>query len=476
MGEWAYTDYPQGFHAAAATVMEAVLGDQRDPAVLLTSYGRAMTVVVVLAVAVVIAGLCALPALRRRPLLALPVALFVAATFTLGPGGMLLHDGFPNFVVAVACLACIPLIAAPMPRPTSPVLLAALGAAAMGVAHNWSLLLTMGAGGVLVALSPWRRSRWPRGRRAYLVPGAIAVATLGGLLAAWLQLRGQAPLSEIVVIPGGVNPVPFAWLFTTVAAAVVACAVLCGQTRSTKTGARSVAAVSATRTAWAGLMPLVGGLVLLVIAYLQVRGTGDVGYYFWKYAIALELLAAVVLGAALPWLLAPRAFRTWSLRTVGVLASLGLALAAVQVYGLPRSLPTSLGTGLAPGAVSRTDYVALAAAPGADARMVLRAVAADSGAPDVPHILVPPTIEHAAPPMMLQQWYNALTGRWTLETQDLLVDLPAPNGTDIDSAVANALHILDRDEDAVVVVSPEYVDDVRAAAQTRGWGDRVTTW
>jgi hypothetical protein len=56
------------------------------------------------------------------------------------------------------------------------------------------------------------------------------------------------------------------------------------------------------------------------------------------------------------------------------------------------------------------------------------------------------------------------------------VDLPAPNGTDIDSAVANALHILDRDEDAVVVVSPEYVDDVRAAAQTRGWGDRVTTW
>jgi hypothetical protein len=428
-GRWSYDDYPQGYHAATATVME-VLGGVRvgAPAAELTHYMQAMALVVIVSVATVVAGLCALPALRRRPLLALPLVMLVVATFTLGPGGMVLHNGFPNFFVACALLACLPLLVIPMTRPGPPVLLAALGGAAVGVMHNWSFLMTMGGFALVAAFFPWRRSRWPRTLREWVRLAGIGLVTLVGVGAAWGMLRQQGSVTNLLLLAGGVTPISLSMLCVSI---TVSLALSVAAWTSRAHGPQAWRGDIA-RTAMTGLLPAAGALVTGLVAYLQISRAGGPGYYMWKYAIALQLLTVVVIAATIPTLI--RRFPAKRLRTraVAVVASCAAAVGAIQFYGLPATLPTALGTSVSPGGAARADSVALAKSPASDAGMVLAAAAANVSGSDVPYVLLPfpsaPLYPAAGstPPMMLAQWFNALTGRWTERGNNLLRYIPVP--------------------------------------------------
>jgi hypothetical protein len=478
LGEWSYANYPQGFHAATAAVMEALAGPTVDePGAELLTYTHAMTLVVMLALATVVAGICSLPAMRRRPLVALPAVLFVVATFALGPGGMAIHDGFPNFFVACTLLACVPLLVTQMTRPTSPPLLAALGGAVVGVAHNWSFLLTMGVVGAVVLLFPLRRSRWPVRARDWTVAGLIAVATLFGLLVAWSALRNQPGITDVLTLDGPVNSVPVNQLVLTVGLALAACAALVSGVRRT----RGPFGDDATRAGWVGLLPLAGVVVAVLVARLQTERVGAPGYYFWKYAIGLQLLSAVALVAALPLLVPARVRRGVVARIGVVVSSVLVATVAFQAYGLPKTLPIPLGTGLAPGGAARADLVAITRASLPDAESVLAAARAHDGGPEVPHVFLPFPSEPfypapgSTPPALLQQWFNSLTGRWT-EPNNSLIDPEVPPDQSVDEAVRAARRVLEKDPDAVVVVGPTFVDAVRDAVAGDGWSERVQTW
>lgn len=472
LGQWSYARYPQGFHAVTATVMEALIGSgTNDPGVLLATYARAMTFVIVVAVVTVLAGVCSLPSVRRRPLIAFPAALFVVATFTLGPGGMVLHDGFPNFLVACAMLACLPLIAIQMTRPMSPPLLAALGAAALGVVHNWSLLLTMGGFVVVAVLFPWSKARWPSRRIDWVAPGVVVVVTFVGLFEAWTMLRYQPDLADIVVVGGGVTSIPVGQLALVVAGAIAACAALV-----VGRGRRGPWRGDALRAGWTGLVPLAGLGVATMIAVVQIHAGSGVGYYFWKYAIALQLVAAVVLVAALSLVLRPER-RRGRARAISVGASVLLGVALVGIYGLPKVYPTALGSGLAPGGAARADFVAVALQPlpAVDATAVLDAAAAHVDDSDVPTILLPFPASGAVPQMMMGQWFNALTSRWTDETQHLL-EFDPPASQSNAEAIRYAKQVLAKDPNVIVVVGPEFYDAVRAGVAHMGWSGRVSTW
>jgi len=471
-GPWSYDNYPQGFHAAAATVMEGLAGPTvGDPGIELVHYTHALALVVILALTTVVAGLCALPSLRRRPLLALPLVMLVVATFTLGPGGMVLHNGFPNFYVACALLACLPLIVIPMEKVGSPVLLAALGGATLGVAHNWSLLLTMGAFGAVVVLFPWRRNRWPDTTRGWVVAGAVGAATAGGMLAAAAMLRGQQGITDILVGNGGVTPVPVnAFILTVVAAS--ACAVAVGaHARGAAPGSDN-----ALRTMLMASLPAVGLVVTALIAYLQISRVGEPGYYMWKYAIALQLLSVVIIAAAVPALIRRFDSRNLLMRGAAVVASCALAVAAVQTYGFPAALPTALGGSLSPGGAARADLVALAGSPIASAATLLSAARAHAQHGEVPYVLLPFPAAPGIPPMMLSQWFNSLTGGWTERANDLLRHLSTPPDESQESAVSLAREVFSKDPDAIVVVGPTFVDAVRAGVADAGWADRVASW
>lgn len=477
-GLWSYYDYPQGFHAAAATVMEGLAGPTAgDPGAELVHYTHALALVIILALTTVVAGLCALPSLRRRPMLALPLVMLVVATFTLGPGGMVLHNGFPNFYVACALLACLPLIVIPMEKVGSPVLLAALGGATLGVAHNWALLLTMGAFGAVVVLFPWRHNRWPNTNRGWLIAGAIGVPVVVGIVAADRMLEGQRGFTDLIVTAGAVTPIPVNAALLSVTAAI-ACAVAVGARRRGATPGSD----NALRTMLTASLPAVGLVVTALIAYLQIRRVGEPGYYMWKYAIALQLLSVVIIAAAVPALVPRFVRKNLMARGVGVLASCALAAGALQAYGFPLVLPNALGGPLSPGGAARADRVAIAGAPTADAAMLLQAARANLKRSDVPYVLLPFPSEPlfpaggGIPPMMLSQWFNSLTGGWTERANDLLRHLSTPPDESQESAVSLAREVFSKDPDAIVVVGPTYVDAVRAGVADAGWADRVASW
>lgn len=459
---WSYAHYPQGYHATVAALMElwgptGSAGPGHDVA----AYGRTVGLVSVIAVVVVVAGLAAVPALRRRPAVAAVVAAVVVAGFLWGPGGLVLADGFPNLFLAAALLVAVPLVAVPLGRWPSPLHLAAIAGALVGVAHSWALLLTMAAPLALVVLIPMRRRRAAALARRWAAIALLAVVTAASVVVAVLVIRVQ-PLTAIVVLGGGVSGRGAAETVVVVtgALAAVVVAALAGRPRSGVGSGRGLPRMPSevVRAVASGGGVLVGAVVAAWMAWVQLSD-GGLGYYFWKFGIALELLALVVGGVALGVVVARRrgaTARRWTL-AVGLVVVLATAVG----FGAPHPLVSSaLPLTDSAGLVARGRLATTSDNPSPEAQRVLDA-ARLSRTLDAPSVYVPVATAGLQDPASVAQWHAALTGRWT-------EDLDAPIGhlvsADVSTVAAPALvRELLEEGDALVVVPPEHLEAVRAA-------------
>lgn len=471
---WSYAHYPQGYHASVAALMElwgptTPTGAGPD----VVSYGRALGLVAVIAVVVVVAGLAAVPALRRRPAVAAVVAAVVLAGFLWGPGGLVLADGFPNLFLAAALLATIPLVAVPLGRWPAPLHLAAIAGALVGVAHSWALLLTMAAPLALVVLLPLRRRRAAAPTGRWVVVALLAVATVAAVAVAVAVIRVQ-PLTDIVVMGGGVSGRGVTETVVVVAGALAVVAAVVAARRPRRparsgggTGHRLPSELVRAVGAAGGV--LVGACVAGWMAWVQL-GDGGLGYYFWKYGIALELLALVVGGLVLGVLVARgRAARRWTFA-----AGAAAVLVTAVGFGAPhpavaRVLPLEDSAGL----VARGRLATTSDHPTPEAERVL-AAAQVSRAQDAPTVYVPVASQGLQDPASVAQWHAALTGRWT-------DDLNAPIGllvaADVSASAAPGLvaDLLATGGDLVVVVPPEHLPVVREGLPA-SLRSRVLSW
>jgi len=442
---WQFASYPQGYHAGVATLMEAMTGARpADLGTELVTYLRATSVLLIGAAVLVAAGLCAIPALRRRPAIATPVAAFAVAALVVGPGAMSFAHGFVNFVVAAALTACVPLVVVGMPRVTLPVPLAALGGLLVAVAHGWALLLVMALPMAAVAALPVARSRWRADRRTWWACGAVAAATAAGLLAA-ARILLVHDVDAVLILPGGVLGPEMGALVLVVASALGLA--LWGATRST------------TRTTWSAVGPAAGLVAAAAVALLQLRAGGELSYYFWKLMIGVELVSVVVLGIAVARTARPApATRSRAARTRVAVASLVLAAGATQVFGVA-------GDG------SEIFPVPDFKLPHAEAALAAAEVASAAGTPTV--VLTPPA-EHALNPLSAQQWHLGLAGRWTAQANALAADTLVTDAGGGVELVAAARAVLA--QPGVQVVAPP-----EAAAMLRSdlpdeLAARVLTW
>ncbi len=444
-GTWAFAAYPQGHHAVVATLMEALTGtDATDVGAEMVAYLHGTSLVLVGAAAMVAAGLCALPRLRRRPAVATPVAALAVAAVVIGPGGASFSHGFVNFVVAAALTACVPLVVATMPRVTSPAPLAALGGLVVGVAHGWALLLVMALPMAAVVALPVRRARWRADRRTWWACGAIAGATAAGLAAAARVVLSQ-DVGAVLVASGGVVGPDMGVLALVVTGAVGAA--LWGATRVS------------TRVTWAAAGPLVGLAAAGVLAVVQLRATGDVSYYFWKLLIGVELVCAVLLGLVTARrVTAPQPGRTHAGRLRVAAASLGIAAGASQVFGV-----TLLGSEL-------YDVPPTALEP----------AAAILGAVDVALATGGTTVSltthdgDAVGALNAQQWHLALTGAWTVRANEAAtaqMATVAAGGQDL----VDAARLWLADPLVRIITTPGTAERLRAELPTDEAG-RILSW
>lgn len=436
---WKFADYPAGYHAVVATVMELIGSSTPGPVaeeVLLSV--RAEGLVLATAAVVLVAGLCALPTAPRRPVAVALGSAGVVGVLLLGPGASAFTSGFPNFVIGCAMAGAAVLLALSVPRVLAPVPLAALGGLVVGVAHSWVLLLALALPAVVLVAVPLRRAAWRASRREVVLSAGVVVLTLAGLAQAALTLSKLAP-TEVLVIPGGIV-VPDSTILLAVALTAVAVPL-------------ASSARGSGRMPWLAAVPATGLVVAAGIGALQLRQSGELSYYFWKFALGVLLVGVVVLAAAVvgrrpatPPRVAPEG-RLGRWRTVAAVAIGCLAL--VEVHGL---------TGRSTGELHvDADQVARAT----DLLHAAETVT-DAGIDDAVYVRA----DDAVHPMNAQQWLLALTGTWTGATQAQAGELLSV-GTPAEVAA------LALGSGATLVASPQ--DVVTLGLQDQP-ADRVVTW
>jgi hypothetical protein len=466
---WAYTRYPQSFHAVAATMME-LLGPVRPGSggSELVLMAQATGWLEVLAIGMLAAGVVSLPTLAGRPGISAIVVAVVTGAFVLGPGSTAFPAGFPNFFFACALASCVPLVVMAADRVTTPVMLA-LGGLLVGVANSWILLLALALPAAVAILLPWARDRWPTTRLGWTSVAVITLLTaFGGLHA--LQVITDLDVGVLTTL-GGI-PLPNRGTMALTVGAGVGLAVLALARRLGRSAATSSAV-------------FVGLAVGVAVAALQLVKTKALSYYFWKYAIGLELITTVLAVVALSALLGaragdtagaatpPRSLRKRFLAGTADVVGIGvLCAAALQLYGFTGPIVGPLGMQpTADGVLQRVDAIVRVHAPTAEEIQIL----------DATTVVIPPgknpvyVNEPYAKihPMNAQQWYMALTAHWTEQAQKR-TPLLSQFGTGPVTLDATVRRVLDADPLAVVIVAPERLAEVRQALGPEA--DRALSW
>lgn len=441
---WSYGAYPQGFHAVAAGLMELLGGPVPGSAAAeVLAYARTLGLMTVAGTVLLAAGVTALPFVRRRPFAAVPAVTLVVGGFLLGPMGWVLRDGFPNYAMATVLLACLPLVVLSTAQWPPTTHLVAIGGALVGVAHGWVPLLVMGLPAAAVLLVPWPWRRGARRRRPGVLDAVVIAATaVGGVVA--VAMVARQPVTEVLTIAGAVTPLPLWLLVGPAGLAGLACLAAAWRLRPLRP--RRARPPRTLRMVATTVVPAAGVAGALLIAIVQLRAGGELGYYFRKFTMSMALLSIVLLAVAAVWAVPDRPSWVRRPRTAWALSA-AATLVATQAYGF--TVPGDVVRGTSPALGLRAETAAAARTPSALADDLW--AAADAGlAPDRRHVfLAPPGVNTAS----AGQWYNAVAGRWTDESNELLRLLLGSAATPQERA-AVATAVLSADAEAVVIVRP----------------------
>jgi hypothetical protein len=447
-GTWQFSSYPQGFHADVVTLIEVVAGPtRRDLTGELLLYSQGVALLLVVAVTMLVAGFCALPALRARPGVAMPVAGLVASVFFVGPGSDLIQDGFGNFALACVLVVAVALVGVTMPRVVAPLGLAAIGGALVGVATSWVLLLALAVPALLVVLVPFRRRRWAAS------PARTAVAVVLAAVVALCMLRTADVLSRVqaaspLTINTGAVPVDFGQALACALGVLGACLMAWRRRSGRATGAR-VAALA--------LVPVAGAATSAGLIAAQVDAHGKVGYYGYKFMAGLLLVLLVLLVLAVVHLLprAPRRRPSGPALVRGTAASVVVTLAFTQAFGFTFDASEIGLPPEAPGTANQAQQLRLIRQPSLTAAIAFRLERAEKLGVTIPPeaFYVDVSADRRFNSILAAQWFLSLTDTW--ESQSNYVAAGTRFFTSGGDAVAAARWVLVTSPSAVVVVPLE---------------------
>jgi hypothetical protein len=419
-----------------------------------------MAVMVIAVTTILVAGFCALPALRRRPLLAAPVAAFVAAVMFLGPGSQAVNGGIGNFLMACGLVVAVVLLVVPAHRVVTPLTLAAIGGAIVGIATSWVLMLVLALPAVLMLLLPLRRNRWSASATGAATAIVLVLIVLG-CIARTAVVLSRVQATDPLTIDGGRVPVDVGLLVAVSLAIIGCCAALFrgGPRRGTRVRAGVVLGV-----------PVLGALAAGALIAVQIQANGEVTYYGLKFMLGMEIVLLPLLVVPVVHLLdrypVTRRRRRWWSTVTGLVASLLVAVALTQVFGLTVTNYAGIGLGAeALGITSTVHQQQVIAQPPAAADLADLVDRMDWSVPPAGAFFVEYPSDGKVSTVLTAQWFLAFTDTWTLDANAVA------SGTavkDLPQAAAVAERILDTHPGAVVVVQR---DEVRALRREIGRPD-----
>lgn len=468
---WAYSTYPQGFHAVAATIADALWpGVAHDTGLSVVAYSRSMALVMILLVVVLTAGICRLAVATRHPMVSIPASALVSSALLLGPGGISLEYGFANFVLACGLLVGAVLVVLTMPRIHSSIELVALGGALIGIASNWGVLLVVAAPIAAAALLPLSRGHWSASPRQWLTTVAVGALTAMGV-ARPVAVVAVDPQPGLFTADGAIS-VPNLGTLVAVAAVVTALGAIMGMNARHRHDPMKVTFVRYALLSLGALAALM--LVAVYIARLQLAANGRLGYYEWKLLTAglILLTGLLATGLVVAASLHPDTLHIGVAGPARFSVAVGLAVAATQVFGYsgPTSRAHALTVANSP-AELRAQWDAARGARVGAATELLAATRASVGARgfEVAYLAVPGPA--TMDPINAQQWFLALRATWTRDNNSDSRNLAM--GQDSVAATAQvAAKWLTIHPHGTLVVAPEVAETVTRAvpsAATLSW-------
>ncbi|WP_142058588.1 hypothetical protein [Pseudarthrobacter sp. B4EP4b] len=459
---WSFIEYPQGFHAAIATMADLAVGSERSTlAKELVAYSRLSSLVAVAAAIMVTAGLTSLPWIRKRPLVSMPFLVFVGTAWSFGTAVPATFFAFHNFLLGVALLVCLMLTTTFEASLAKPTVFLTASTAVVGIAGTWSLLLLLAAPALLLGLFPWVKDRWRTSPAGWLLNVGTALLALAGLILVAWQI-GHIGTGDVVTALGKIQSsthgVEAATLLVTGGSAVL----LAGGSFTRFFGGTGAGHAAARLI----LVPAAGLFLVIGFGVYQVMTSGAVTYYSLKLALAVELLLPVVACVTITslvdrWLTFHPYVHLRGFTLMSVMVSLGLT----QVFGL--TIPDTKALGIdpvAPYQKAMTEVGTRTEATAAGADELYRA-AENYQAYQGDSIFITGTDE--LDPLLAAAWYLSLTGTHNQETNELIGGLRYLYNGYSGNLVTSAQDILGANPEVKIVLAPS----LRSFLASQGMSD-----
>lgn len=465
---WGFGEYPQGFHTLLATGSQILRPKIVSLDSELVSFINLQAACSVFTVLIIVAGMCALPAVRRRQAVMATGIAVASAAWIYGPGSIPVYEGFANFYLACGMATATVLALLTFQRRIPVIGVVSVGAGLVGIANNWLLLLSLVA--VVLLAKLWTISRSPKtyGRRWWILTATAAGLILLGVALPVLQIAPLIRSSQAILeATGGIAFPDFGLALVTLSMALVLG--ICNRSAMARTEwlplrrERSDVHVAAVGL----LLPIALCVWLAVTQSLQ---NGEISYYFHKYLIAVLLLAWPLSVAAAATLIPVVQRRGTQHRHPGRTAALALlAVTATQVFGF--TVPGLEDVGLPPSAKPVVELASQAAHIKSTPAYVHRLIesARDPESPSTIYIPAAGTVD----PVLAARWHWGMRAAASSTTTDIsfqVVDI-AKDYTQAPQVIAR---ILEEHPSMTAIVDPELFPQVHEFLLEHGDASRVT--
>lgn len=465
---WGFGEYPQGFHTLLATGSQILRPKIVSLDSELVSFINLQAACSVFTVLIIVAGMCALPAVRRRQAVMATGIAVASAAWIYGPGSIPVYEGFANFYLACGMATATVLALLAFQRRIPVIGVVSVGAGLVGIANNWLLLLSLVA--VVLLAKLWTISRSPKtyGRRWWILTATAAGLILLGVALPVLQIAPLIRSSQAILeATGGIAFPDFGLALVTLSMALVLG--ICNRSAMARTEwlplrrERSDVHVAAVGL----LLPIALCVWLAVTQSLQ---NGEISYYFHKYLIAVLLLAWPLSVAAAATLIPVVQRRGTQHRHPGRTAALALlAVTATQVFGF--TVPGLEDVGLPPSAKPVVELASQAAHIKSTPAYVHRLIesARDPESPSTIYIPAAGTVD----PVLAARWHWGMRAAASSTTTDIsfqVVDI-AKDYTQAPQVIAR---ILEEHPSMTAIVDPELFPQVHEFLLEHGDASRVT--
>lgn len=465
---WGFGEYPQGFHTLLATGSQILRPKIVSLDSELVSFINLQAACSVFTVLIIVAGMCALPAVRRRQAVMATGIAVASAAWIYGPGSIPVYEGFANFYLACGMATATVLALLTFQRRIPVIGVVSVGAGLVGIANNWLLLLSLVA--VVLLAKLWTITRGPKtyGRRWWILTAAAAGLILLGVALPVLQIAPLIRSSQAILeATGGIAFPDFGLALVTLSMALVLG--ICNRSAMARTEwlplrrERSDVHVAAVGL----LLPIALCVWLAVTQSLQ---NGEISYYFHKYLIAVLLLAWPLSVAAAATLIPVVQRRGTPHRHPGRTAALALlAVTATQVFGF--TVPGLEDVGLPPSAKPVVELASQAAHIKSTPAYVHRLIesARDPESPSTIYIPAAGTVD----PVLAARWHWGMRAAASSTTTDIsfqVVDI-AKDYTQAPQVIAR---ILEEHPSMTAIVDPELFPQVHEFLLEHGDASRVT--